>query len=48
MLVEKKILEEDWDEYICKEGFYNEEGFFNDNFLKDNFYVSENLILRRF
>lgn len=48
MLVEKKILEEDRDEYICKEGFYYEEGFFNDNFLKDKFYVSENLILRRF
>eukprot|EP00105_Crassostrea_gigas_P045123 XP_019929271.1 PREDICTED: uncharacterized protein LOC109620730 isoform X1 [Crassostrea gigas] len=47
MPAEKKISEVDWDEYTCKEGFHHEEGFSNDNSLKDKSYVSENPISRR-
>lgn len=47
MPAEKKISKEDRDEYTCKEGFHHEEGFSNDNSLKDKSYVSENPISRR-
>lgn len=47
MPAEKKISEVDRDEYTCKEGFHHEEGFSNDNSLKDKSYVSENPISRR-
>lgn len=51
MPAEKKISEEDpvskyQDEYTCKEGFHHEEGFSNDEALKDKFYVSKNQISR--